>query len=72
MEVLPWKASIFGSGPTVDPEGERELESIPLVDEDWVILGPKSEEKAHQIAAGEIVLRSSYFAHEPLCGEGSP
>jgi hypothetical protein len=43
---LLWKSSLeegvdLCSGPTVDPEGERELESIPLLDEDWVILGPK-------------------------------
>lgn len=69
MEVLLDKSVDLCSSPTVEPEGERELESIPLVDKDWVILGPKSEEK---IVAGEIVLRSSYFAHEPFCGEGSP
>ena len=44
---LLWESSLdesvdLCSGPTVDPEGERELESIPVVDEDWVILGPKS------------------------------
>jgi hypothetical protein len=47
------------SSPTVNEKDKHELESIPFVDIDRVVLSPKHKEKADQIRVGEVAVRSS-------------
>lgn len=73
---LLWKSSLeegvdLCSGPTADPEGERELESRPLVDEDW---DPRSKEVARgrvrswlvKLCFGRLILPTSPSAVKVL------
>jgi hypothetical protein len=45
------------------------LQPVPSVDEDPVVLSPKSEEDSVQAANGEIILRPSRVDHEALASQ---
>jgi hypothetical protein len=47
------------SSPTVNEKDKHELESIPFVDIDRVVMSPKHKEKVDQIRVGEVVVQSS-------------
>ncbi len=50
---------------------ERRLHSVPLVDENQIVVRPQRQEDPSQIADGEIVFRTVLVDDDPFEGQGS-